>query len=96
LENIEINEISNFIKFFIEFKANLKNNNKLGNYLKCIIINDFSKRLNEYKSVKDFKDISYQYHIRKELERDSPLYTALMTLEKFASNLTESSPFFIH
>ena len=94
MENIEINEISNFIKFFIEFKANLNNNNKLGNYLKCIIINDFSKRLNGYKSVKDFKEINYQYHIRKELERDSPLYTALMTLEKFASNLTESSPFF--
>lgn len=94
LENKESNEIRNFIKFFIEFKANLNNNKKLRNYLKCIIINDFSKRLNEYKSVKDFQDINYQYHIRKELEPDSPLYTALMTLEKFASNLTESSPFF--
>ena len=93
-ENVEINEIRNFINFFIEFKTNLNNNNKLENYLKCIIINDFSKRLNEYKSIKDFKDINYQYHIRKELVPDSPLYTALMALEKFASNLTESSPFF--
>ena len=94
LENVKINEISNFVEFFIEFKTNLNNNDKLENYLKCIIINDFSKRLNEYKSVKEFKDINYQYHIRKELEPDSPLYTALMALEKFAENLTESSPFF--
>jgi len=94
LKNKEINEIRNFINFFIEFKTNLNNNNKLENYLKCIIINDFSKRLNEYKSVKDFKDINYQYYIRKELEPDSPLYTALMTLEKFEENLTESCPFF--
>ena len=94
LKNKEINEIRNYIIFFIEFKTNLNNNNKLGNYLKCIIINDFSERLNEYKSVKDFKDINYQYHIRKELEPNSPLYTALMTLEKFAANLTGSSPFF--
>ena len=43
LKNKEINEIRNFINFFIEFKTNLNNNNKLENYLKCIIINDFLK-----------------------------------------------------
>ena len=96
LENIEINEIRKFINFFIEFKTNLNNNNKLENYLKCIIINDFSKRLNEYKSVKEFKDINYQYYIRKELEPDSPLYTGLMSLETFVANLSESSSFFTH
>jgi len=93
LNNDKIEEIRKFYQVFIDYQNKLEKS-KLENYLKSLIIIDFSQRLVKFESVEDFKKIDYQYLIKSDLEPNSPLNLALLELEKMIEILEENSPFY--
>ena len=94
LGKIEMEEIIKIYEYFNEFKNILENDDKLENYQKSIIITEFSKKLERYKNVSDFKLIKFRYYNRKEFKKNSPLFSALLLLDNIINDLDEQSPFF--
>jgi len=93
LNNDEMEEIRKFYQFFIDYKYKLEQS-KLDNYLKSLIIIDFSQRLVKFENIEDFEKINYQYLIKSEINSNSPLNLALLELKKMIDILEENSPFY--
>ena len=89
----EENEIKNIYQYFIKFKSELEKDSNLENYMRNLIILEFSYIFESKKNLLKFEKINFTYYNRKHLEKDSPLYNAFEFLEKFIEDLDEKSPF---
>ena len=89
----EEEEIKSTYKYFIKYKNDLEKDLNLEYYMRNIIIIELALQIKEKKSLEKFKKSEFKYYITKDLEKDSPLETAITFLDNFIKDLDETSPF---
>ena len=87
------NEIKQIYHYFIGFKKQLEEDPNLENYMRILIIIEFSLLFQKINNFENFKKINFKYYCTKQLEINSPLKISVSFLEKFIENLDENSPF---
>lgn len=87
------NEIKQIYHYFIDFKKQLEEDPNLENYMRILIIIEFSLLFQKKNNFENFKKINFKYYCTKQLEQNSPLKISVSFLEKFIENLDENSPF---
>ena len=93
LDNFDEKEIKSIFKFFNEFKKRLENEKYLENYMKSIIMMEFTYLMKNIKNVEKFKKIEFTYYNLNNLEEESPLFIAITFLKKLIEDLDDINPF---
>ena len=88
----EKEEIESTYEYFMSFKKELEKDKNLENYMRNIIIIEFSILLNS-KGLDKFKNLNFKYYNTNSIENDSPLKNAMKFLDQFIKDLDENSPF---